>query len=237
MSEPIVKVRNLRTGFDIEGKMAWAVRGVSFDIFPGEVLGLVGESGSGKSVTSLSLLRLIPDPPGKIAEGEVFFEGEDLLKLSFPEMRKIRGKKIAMIFQEPMVSLNPLHRIGKQLVETLAIHRGMRTNKAQALAIEWLSKVGIRHPEQKILAYPHELSGGERQRLALARALVLDPKIILLDEPGSNLDMASMERIREMLADLNQQGTGYILASHQQNILSQGCAYNWYLRDQQLITD
>lgn len=224
MSEPIVKVRNLRTGFDIEGKMAWAVRGVSFDIFPGEVLGLVGESGSGKSVTSLSLLRLIPDPPGKIAEGEVFFEGEDLLKLSFPEMRKIRGKKIAMIFQEPMTSLNPVFTVGMQVMEAVKHHENLPKHDAQRRAVQILEKVGIPDAAARLNDYPHQFSGGMRQRVMIAIALICKPKLLIADEPTTALDVTIQAQILDLMRDLHEEmGSAILLITHDLAVVAETC--------------
>jgi len=224
MSEPIVKVRNLRTGFDIEGKMAWAVRGVSFDIFPGEVLGLVGESGSGKSVTSLSLLRLIPDPPGKIAEGEVIFEGKDLLKLSYPEMRKIRGKQIAMIFQEPMTSLNPVFSVGMQVMEAVRHHENLDKNAARRRAVEILEKVGIPDAAARLNDYPHQFSGGMRQRVMIAIALICKPKLLIADEPTTALDVTIQAQILDLMRDLHEQmGSAILLITHDLAVVAETC--------------
>ena len=224
MSKPIVQVRNLRTGFDIEGKMAWAVRGVSFDIFPGEVLGLVGESGSGKSVTSLSLLRLIPDPPGKIAEGEVLFDGQDLLKLSYPEMRKIRGKQIAMIFQEPMTSLNPVFTVGMQVMEAVAHHENLDKNAARARAVEILEKVGIPDAAARLNDYPHQFSGGMRQRVMIAIALICKPKLLIADEPTTALDVTIQAQILDLMRDLHEQmGSAILLITHDLAVVAETC--------------
>jgi ABC-type dipeptide/oligopeptide/nickel transport system ATPase component len=188
MTTPLLEIRGLRTHFFTESGVAKAVDGVDLDIMPGEVLGLVGESGSGKSVTALSILRLVPDPPGRIVAGEIRFQGKNLLELSWPEMRAIRGSEISMIFQEPMTSLNPVFRIGKQVMEVLLAHHACTHEEAHTRAVDMLGRVGIPDPETRMRQYPHELSGGMRQRVMIAIALVLNPALLIADEPTTALD-------------------------------------------------
>ena len=224
MSDPIVQVRNLRTGFDIEGKMAWAVRGISFDIYAGEVLGLVGESGSGKSVTALSILRLIPDPPGKIAEGEVLFQGTNLLDLSYPEMRKVRGKQIAMIFQEPMTSLNPVFSIGMQVMEAVRHHENLDKHAARQRAVNILEKVGIPDADKRLDDYPHQFSGGMRQRVMIAIALVCNPQLLIADEPTTALDVTIQAQILDLMKDMHEEtGNAILLITHDLAVVAETC--------------
>src|ERR1700704_4182675 len=172
---PLLQVKGLRTYFRTEAGIAKAVDGVDFDIYPGEVVGLVGESGSGKSVTALSILRLIPDPPGKIVDGSILFKGQDLLKLSWEDIRKVRGKEISMIFQEPMTSLNPVFTIGKQIMEVVLQHENVSKQDAFYRAVQMLELVGIPDPSGRMNDYPHQFSGGMRQRVMIAMALACDP--------------------------------------------------------------
>ncbi|HYT83668.1 MAG TPA: ABC transporter ATP-binding protein, partial [Gemmatimonadales bacterium] len=189
---PLLRVRDLKTYFVAErgSGTARAVDGVSFDLFPGETLGLVGESGCGKTVTSLSILRLIPEPPGHIRAGSVIeFDGRNLLALAAPDLRAIRGNQIAMIFQEPMTSLNPVFTVGDQIAEAAIIHQRLARKAARARAIEMLTLVGIPDPGERVDHYPHQLSGGMRQRVMIAMALVCHPKVLIADEPTTALDV------------------------------------------------
>jgi ABC-type dipeptide/oligopeptide/nickel transport system ATPase component len=204
MKEKLFEIKNLRTHFTTEAGIAKAVDGVSFDIYKGEILGLVGESGSGKSVTSLSINRLIPMPPGEIVEGEIIYKGVDLLKLSFKEMRKYRGKDIAMIFQEPMTSLNPVFRIGMQLNEILLNHSKISKKEATQKSIEMLTKVGISDAEGRMKDYPHQFSGGMRQRVMIAMALLNDPALLIADEPTTALDVTIQAQILDIIKELNK---------------------------------
>src|SRR5271155_2745310 len=183
----LLEVENLQTHFRPPDGVNRAVDGVSFHVAEGETLGIVGESGCGKSVTSMSILRLIPEPPGKIA-GSIRFEGRDLLQVSEPEMRGIRGNAISMIFQEPMTSLNPVLNVGQQIGETVRLHQGMDARAAEQRAIEMLVLVGIPAPERRVREYPHQLSGGMRQRVMIAMALACNPKLLIADEPTTALD-------------------------------------------------
>ena len=226
MTTPVLQIRGLRTHFFTESGVARAVDGVDLDIMPGEVLGLVGESGSGKSVTALSVMRLIPDPPGRIVEGEVLFKGRDLLKLSWPEMRKVRGREISMIFQEPMTSLNPVFKIGRQVTEMILTHRPeTRPEEAHAHALRMLTEVGIPEPETRINQYPHELSGGMRQRVMIAIALALNPALLIADEPTTALDVTIQAQILDLMLDLKaQHASGAILLiTHNLAVVAETC--------------
>src|SRR5262245_46451749 len=194
-SSPLLSVRDLRTYFRVDQQLARAVDGVSFDVKTGEVLGLVGESGSGKTVTALSILRLIPDPPGLIAGGQVLFDGRDLTRLSDVELRQVRGKEIAMIFQEPMTALNPVLSIGVQVMETIQAHETVSRREAVERAVSMLAQVGISDPRRRMADYPHQFSGGMRQRVMIAMALVCNPRLVLADEPTTALDVTTQADI------------------------------------------
>ncbi len=200
----LLEVKNLKTYFDVEGQTAKAVDGVSFDIYENEVFGLVGESGSGKSVTSLSLMRLIPNPPGDIVGGELIFKGQNLLDLSYYEMRKIRGHHISMIFQEPMTALNPVFSIGFQLLEAITHHAKMSKEEARKRAVEMLALVGIPDAGRRLDNYPHEFSGGMRQRAMIAMALAMNPSLLIADEPTTALDVTIQAQILELMYDLKR---------------------------------
>lgn len=220
MSKTVLTIENLSVGFGRKNSIEQVTHDVSLSIRKGETLALVGESGSGKSVTANSVLKLLPKGSSHYLNGSINFDGIDILSCSERELRGIRGGRMGMIFQEPMVSLNPLHKIGKQLVETLAIHRGMRTRNAEQLAIEWLDKVGIRHPEVKIGAYPHELSGGERQRVMIAMALINEPELLIADEPTTALDVSVQAQILDLLKDLQQElGMAMLFITHDLSIV------------------
>ncbi len=220
MNEHLLSIKNLSVGFGRSNDIETVTEQVSFDIKPGETLALVGESGSGKSVTANAILKLLPKGSAHYLQGEIEFAGMDTLKCSERQLRGIRGGRIGMIFQEPMVSLNPLHKIGKQLVETLAIHRGVRQKKAEELAVSWLGKVGIRHPHQKISAYPHELSGGERQRVMIAMALINEPELLIADEPTTALDVSVQAQILDLLNELQQElGMAMLFITHDLSIV------------------
>jgi oligopeptide transport system ATP-binding protein len=211
----LLSVRNLKTYFYSEGTVVKAVDDVSFDLKRGETLGIVGESGSGKSVTNLSILRLIPYPPGKIVGGEVNFHGQDLMKLSEGEIRRIRGKRIAMIFQDPMTSLNPFMKIGAQLTEITELHEGLSKSAARKKAIEMLELVGISDAARRIDDYPHQFSGGMRQRVMIAMALSCKPELLIADEPTTALDVTIQAQILELIKDLKEKtGTSIILITH-----------------------
>lgn len=222
MSEKLVDIRNLRTHFYTEDGVVPAVDGVSLYVRRGETLGVVGESGCGKSVTSLSVMRLIPNPPGKIVEGEIFFEGQDLLKLSESQMRKIRGNDISMIFQEPMTSLNPVYTIGDQISEAIQLHQGLNYKEATAKAVEMLRLVGIPLPERRVKEYPHQLSGGMRQRVMIAMALSCNPKLLIADEPTTALDVTIQAQILELMKKLKKElGMAIMLITHDLGVVAE----------------
>ncbi|CAH0536947.1 ABC transporter ATP-binding protein [Vibrio marisflavi] len=220
MSKPVLTINELSVGFGRQGQVEQVTDKVSLSIKKGETLALVGESGSGKSVTANSILKLLPKTSAHYMNGSIEFDGNDMLSCSERRLRGIRGGRIGMIFQEPMVSLNPLHRIGKQLIETLSIHRGMRQSKAEALALEWMKKVGIRFPDKKISAYPHELSGGERQRVMIAMALINEPELLIADEPTTALDVSVQAQILCLLKELQQElGMAMLFITHDLSIV------------------
>jgi peptide/nickel transport system ATP-binding protein len=222
---PLLQVRNLKTYFHTEAGTAKAVDGVSFDIFPGEVLGLVGESGSGKSVTALSILRLIPDPPGKIVDGSILFKDRDLLKLAWDEIRALRGKEISMIFQEPMTSLNPVFTIGMQLMEAVLTHE--RVSKAEAFkrSVAMLELVGIPDPPSRMSDYPQQFSGGMRQRVMIAMALACNPSLLIADEPTTALDVTIQAQILELMLRIKdeRQGAAILLITHNLAVVAETC--------------
>ena len=219
---PLLEVEDLKTHFFTRDGIVRAVDGVSFSVVPGETLAVVGESGCGKSVTSLSVLRLIASPPGRIVAGRIRFLGQDLLQLPERKMRAIRGNEISMIFQEPMTSLNPVLRIGRQISETLTLHRGMRQQAAQQRAVEMLRLVGIHEPAQRMQQYPHELSGGMRQRVMIAMALACDPKLLIADEPTTALDVTVQAQILDLMRQLKAKtGTAIILITHSLGLVAE----------------
>ena len=221
MAESLLRVDDLKTYFYTEEGVVKAVDGVTFDIEPGEILGLVGESGCGKTVSALSILRLIPMPPGRIVGGSVHFEGDDLAKMDEDEIRHIRGNKIAMIFQEPMTSLNPVLTIGRQLTETLELHLKMDRSAATQRAIELLEMVGIPEARSRINDYPHQFSGGMRQRVMIAMALSCNPKLLLADEPTTALDVTIQAQILELLTRLTRElGTAVIIITHNLGVVA-----------------
>ncbi|MEE2735249.1 MAG: ABC transporter ATP-binding protein, partial [Verrucomicrobiota bacterium] len=212
---PLLDVRNLTTRFHTRTGVVHAVEGVSFSLEAGQTIGIVGESGSGKSVTCYSLLGLIPRPPGKIHSGEAIFDGLDLLKSSERELRGIRGKRISMIFQDPMTSLNPYLRISKQLTEPLEIHEGLNGSEALKRAIESLEEVGIPKASKRIHSYPHEFSGGMRQRVMIAMALITRPEILIADEPSTALDVTVQKQVLDLLNERQKAlGLSIILITH-----------------------
>jgi len=218
---PLLEVKNLRTHFYTFEGVVKAVDGVSYDLEEGETLGLVGESGCGKSVSAMSLMRLIPDPPGKIVDGEILFEGQDVLQLSMDEMRHIRGAKMSMVFQEPMTSLNPVLNLEKQLGETLQLHKGMTKQEARQESVELLARVGIPDPERRIRQYPHQFSGGMRQRVMIAMALSCNPRVIIADEPTTALDVTIQAQILELMKGLTQEfGVAMIVITHNLGVVA-----------------
>ncbi|MGZ5032755.1 MAG: ABC transporter ATP-binding protein [Usitatibacter sp.] len=222
MTAPLLEVEDLRTHFFTRDGVVRAVDGVSFAIQPGETLALVGESGCGKSVTSLSIMRLIASPPGRVVSGAVRFDGRDLLRLSEPEMRKVRGNEISMIFQEPMTSLNPVLTIGRQIAETLVLHRGMGRTAARARAVELLRLVHISEPARRAREYPHQMSGGMRQRVMIAMALACDPKLLIADEPTTALDVTIQAQILDLMRELQAKtGTAILLITHDLGVVAE----------------
>ncbi len=224
MTEPLLSVRDLRTHFfNIDG-VTRAVDGVSFDVAAGETLGVVGESGCGKSVTALSILRLLPEKAGRIVGGEILFEGENLAGLDESAMRKIRGNSIAMIFQEPMTSLNPVFTIGEQIAEAVRIHEGLDSKAAEQRAIEMLRLVRIPDPERRVKDYPHQFSGGMRQRAMIAMALACGPRLLIADEPTTALDVTIQAQILKLIRDLQDRtGTAVILITHDLGVVAETC--------------
>ncbi|MFN7027118.1 MAG: ABC transporter ATP-binding protein [Pseudorhizobium sp.] len=220
MTEPLLSVRDLSVAFHQGGASSLAVDGVSFDILPGEVLALVGESGSGKSVTANSVLRLLPYPAASHPSGEILFGGRDLLKVADQALRQVRGNDITMIFQEPMTSLNPLHTIEKQIGEILDLHQGMTGQAARLRILELLNQVGIREPEKRLQAYPHQLSGGQRQRVMIAMALANRPKLLIADEPTTALDVTVQAQILDLLRRLKgEHGMSMLFITHDLGIV------------------
>jgi len=220
---PLLEIKNLQTQFTTDDGLVKAVDDVSFSLAPREVLGVVGESGSGKSVTSLSILRLVARP-GKIAGGEILWKGTDLLKKSEAEMRKIRGDEIAMIFQEPMTSLDPLYTVGNHINEALQLHQGLKGKEARLRAIEALREVGIREPESRVDAYPHQLSGGMRQRVMIAIALSCDPDLLIADEPTTALDVTVQAKVLDLLQKLRaERGMSILLVTHNMGLVAEIC--------------
>ena len=221
MAQPLLQVRNLTTRFRTERGLVTAVDHVSFDVDAGETLAIVGESGSGKSVTALSIMRLIPTPPGRIETGEVIFEGHDLLKLDDAGIRAIRGNKIAMIFQEPMSSLNPALTVGMQVAEPINLHRGMPWGKALELAKELIGRVRIPDAASRLASYPHQYSGGMRQRVMIAMALACQPRLIIADEPTTALDVTVQAQILDLLKELTREtGSALILITHDLGVVA-----------------
>jgi oligopeptide transport system ATP-binding protein len=218
---PLLEILDLHTEFRTGAGVVRAVDGVSYNVGAGETVAVVGESGSGKSVTALSVLRLIPDPPGRITAGSVVFAGRDLLSLSEPEMREIRGGEIGMVFQEPMTSLNPVLTIGRQITETLEQHRGLDRKAAVQRAEALLVQVGIAEPARRLKQYPHQLSGGMRQRVMIAIALACDPKLIIADEPTTALDVTIQAQILELMKALTRdRGIALIIITHNLGVVA-----------------
>jgi oligopeptide/dipeptide ABC transporter ATP-binding protein len=222
VAENLVEVKNLKTYFFTDDGVVPAVDGVDFKIDKGETLGIVGESGCGKSVTSLSLLRLVPNPPGRIVEGEMYFKGENLLEKSESEMRRIRGNDISMIFQEPMTSLNPVFTVGEQIAEAIELHQGLNRREAMARAVEMLKLVGIPAAEKRVDEYPHQMSGGMRQRVMIAMALSCNPTLLIADEPTTALDVTIQAQILELMKGLKEKlGTAIMLITHDLGVVAE----------------
>lgn len=222
MSDALLAVRNLKTYFYARSRVVRAVDDVSFSLTKGETLGIVGESGCGKSVTALSVIGLIPSPPGKIIGGQVIFEGEDLLRKTRSEMRSTRGNRISMVFQEPMTSLNPVLTVGQQIMEAMTFHLEMGRNEARARAIHMLRAVGIPSPERRIDDYPHQMSGGMRQRVMIAMALSCGPKLLIADEPTTALDVTIQAQVLNLIMKLQDElGISIMLITHDLGVVAQ----------------
>jgi oligopeptide/dipeptide ABC transporter ATP-binding protein len=218
----LLQVKNLETSFFTPEGQVRAIDGVSFEIAEGKTLGLVGESGCGKSVSSLSIMRLIPSPPGKIVGGEILYRGRDLLKLSNEEMRKIRGNEISMIFQEPMTSLNPVFTVGNQIGEAISLHQGLGKKETREKTIEMLRLVKIADPQSRVDSYPHQLSGGMRQRIMIAMALSCNPSLLIADEPTTALDVTIQAQILELMKELQQKiGMALLLITHDLGVVAE----------------
>ena len=224
MSDPVLEVRNLITAFDTDRGLIRAVDQVGFSVEKGRTLGIVGESGCGKSVTAMSLIRLLPQPAGRILQGSVMFQGKDLTKVSARELRRIRGGEIGVIFQEPMTALNPVHRIGRQIVEVLRLHKKISRRKAWEEAIEMLKAVRIPSPEMRMGDYPHQLSGGMRQRVLIAMALACKPDLLIADEPTTALDVTVQAQILDLINRLQKEmGMALILITHDLGVIAENC--------------
>ena len=223
MNANLLDVQNLTVSFHTDEGVFKAVDNVSLQVKRGEVVGLIGESGCGKSVTSLSILKLIPSPPGKIDSGEIYFNGHDLLKMNPAELRQIRGKAISFIFQEPLSALSPLQRIGQQLVEALRLHNDISKKEAWALAAEWLEKVKIPDVNERMFAYPFQLSGGMQQRVMIAMAMMLEPDLIIADEPTTALDVTIQSKIFALIKEMRLDKTSILLITHDMGVIWEMC--------------
>ena len=223
MDTPLLQVKNLCTSFNVDAGEVRAVNGISFNLDKGKVLGIVGESGSGKSVTAYSIMRILVEP-GKIVGGEILFNGEDIVKYSKKQMREFRGKRVSIIFQDPMTSLNPTFTIGNQLREAILLHTDRNRAEANARALEMLQLVGVNEPEKRLKQYPHELSGGMRQRVMIAMALACEPDILIADEPTTALDVTIQAQILELMKDLQKKmGMAIIMITHDLGLIADMC--------------
>ena len=223
MDTPMLQVKNLCTSFNVDAGEVRAVNGISFNLDKGKVLGIVGESGSGKSVTAYSIMRILVEP-GKIVGGEILFNGEDIVKYSKKQMREFRGKRVSIIFQDPMTSLNPTFTIGNQLREAILLHTDRNRAEANARALEMLQLVGVNEPEKRLRQYPHELSGGMRQRVMIAMALACEPDILIADEPTTALDVTIQAQILELMKDLQKKmGMAIIMITHDLGVIADMC--------------
>jgi len=222
MNEVLLRVKDLKTYFYTQDGVVKAVDGISFELARGETLGIVGESGSGKSVTALSILKLIPDPPGKIVSGEIYLDGMDIVALKEKEMQQVRGNEIAMIFQDPMTSLNPVFTIGNQIMETIMLHQRLNKKVAREKTVELLRSVGIPNPEQRIDEYPHQFSGGMRQRAMIAMALSCNPKILIADEPTTALDVTIQAQILQLMNEIKERtNSSIIIITHDLGVIAE----------------
>ncbi|SDM56807.1 ABC transporter ATP-binding protein [Sediminibacillus halophilus] len=220
----LLQVNNLKTGFHTEDGMQTVITGIDFEVNHGEIVGLVGESGSGKSVTSLSIMQLLHDTPGEIIDGEIIYKGEDLLKLSEKKMRQYRGNELSMIFQEPMTSLNPVMKIGKQIIETISLHLNMSGQKAKQHAVSMLESVGIPRAKDIMNEYPHQLSGGMRQRVMIAMQISCNPSLLIADEPTTALDVTIQAQILDLLKDIQEKtNMGILMITHDLGVVAEIC--------------
>ena len=223
-ADVLLRVEDLVTAFDTEEGEVRAVDGVSFEVRKGRTLGIVGESGCGKTVTALSIIRLLPHPVASILGGRILFEDEDLMTAPIERLHEIRGNRIGMIFQEPMTALNPVHRVGRQIVESLKLHRDLSNSEALKAAVEMLEKVGIPSPEVRVGEYPHQLSGGMRQRVMIAMALICEPSLIIADEPTTALDVTIQAQILQLLQEMQDaSGTSIIMITHDLGVIAESC--------------
>ena len=234
-SEKLLSVNDLTVHFDTDEGVVEAVNDVSLDIRQGEIVGLVGESGSGKTVTAQSILRLVPRPPARFVKGSAIFKGEDLLALPIERLRQVRGAQISMIFQEPMTALSPLHRIGQQLSEMLRFHTDLDREAAWKLGVEWLEKVGLPEPEERMSFYPHHLSGGMRQRVMIAMALMLKPRLIIADEPSTALDVTVQAQIFRLLMSMKDEDTSMLLITHDLAVVWEVCDRLYVMKDSRVV--
>ena len=234
-TEKLLSVHDLTVHFDTDEGVVEAVNEVSLDIRPGEIVGLVGESGSGKTVTAQSILRLVPRPPARFVRGEAIYNGEDLLTLPIERLRNIRGAGISMIFQEPMTALSPLHQVGRQLIEMLRFHTGMDRDAAWKFGVEWLDKVGLPDPEQRMTFYPHHLSGGMRQRVMIAMALMLKPRLIIADEPSTALDVTVQAQIFRLLMSMKDEDTSMLLITHDLAVVWEVCDRIYVMKNSRVV--
>lgn len=223
MSKKVLEIKNLTVTFETDEGVIKAVDDISFHINRGEIVGLVGESGCGKSVTALSILGLIPSPPGRIKNGKIFFKGKDLLNLETREIKEIRGRAISMIFQEPSGALSPLHRIGRQMVETIRLHQDIGKKEAWNIAEAWLKKVGIPDAGERMFAYPFQLSGGMQQRVMIAMALMLGPDLVIADEPTTALDVTIQAQVFDLIRKMSQDHTSMLLITHDMGVIWEMC--------------
>ncbi len=234
-SEKLLSVNDLTVHFDTDEGVVEAVNDVSLDIRRGEIVGLVGESGSGKTVTAQSILRLVPRPPARFVRGEAVFNGDNLLALPIESLRQLRGAEISMIFQEPMTALSPLHRIGRQLCEMLRFHTDMEREEAWKFGVEWLDKVGLPEPEERMSFYPHHLSGGMRQRVMIAMALMLQPKLIIADEPSTALDVTVQAQIFRLLMSMKDEDTSMLLITHDLAVVWEVCDRIYVMKNSRVV--
>jgi microcin C transport system ATP-binding protein len=238
MTEPLLQVKDLSVSFLTEDRSVQAVQNVSFEVRPGEVLGLVGESGSGKTVTGMSILRLVPSPPGRYDSGEILFEGQDILKMDPADLRTLRGSKISAIFQEPMTALSPLKTVGDQLKELLDLHRPeMSDAEKTAEVVRWLAKVGIPDPESRRHAFPHQYSGGMRQRVTIAMALMLEPKLVIADEPTTALDVTLQAQVFDLMMEMKSEQTSLIFITHDMGVVWELCDRVLVMKNSRLVEE